>query len=106
MPALWRALTMSRNSRDVRAVVGRDAVARVRGEEADRAVAPVVDAAAARRRAVPHDLGLVELEDRQQLDRGDAQLLEVRDLLDDAEKVPGCVTPEVGDAVKPPTCIS
>ena len=47
----------------------------MRGEERDRRVAPVVDVA---RRAV---LG-VELEHRQQLDRGDAELLQIGNLLD------------------------
>ena len=53
------------------------AVRLVRREERDRRVAPVVDLA---RRTV---LG-VELEHRQQFDRGDAELLEVRNLLDQA----------------------
>ena len=69
---------------DVGALVGRDAVALVRVEEADRAVAPVVDEPLPGQRVRPADLGLVELEDRQQLDRRDAQLLEVGDLVDDA----------------------
>ena len=53
------------------------AVGLVRREERDRRVAPVVDLA---RRAI---LG-VELEHRQQLDRGDAELLEIGNLLDQA----------------------
>ena len=53
------------------------AVRLVRREERDRRVAPVVDLA---RRAI---LG-VELEHRQQFHRGDAELLEIRDLLDQA----------------------
>ena len=53
------------------------AVRLVRREERDRRVAPVVDLA---RRAV---LG-VELEHRQQLHRGDPELLEIGDLLDQA----------------------
>ena len=53
------------------------AVRLVRREERDRRVAPVVDLA---RRAV---LG-IELEHRQQLDGGDPELLEIRDLLDQA----------------------
>ena len=53
------------------------AVRLVRREERDRRVAPVVDLA---RRAV---LG-IELEHRQQLHRGDPELLEIRDLLDQA----------------------
>ena len=53
------------------------AVRLVRREERDRCVAPVVDLA---RRAI---LG-IELEHRQQLDRGDPELLEIRDLLDQA----------------------
>ena len=53
------------------------AVGLVRREERDRRVAPVVDLS---RRAV---LG-VELEHRQQLDRRDAELLKIRNLLDQA----------------------
>ena len=53
------------------------AVGRVRREEGDRRVAPVVDPA---RRAV---LG-VELKHRQQFDRGDAEVLEIGNLLDQA----------------------
>ena len=51
------------------------AVRRVRGEERDRLVAPVVDLPGGQSWAS-------NCEDRQQLDRGDAELLEVRDLLD------------------------
>jgi hypothetical protein len=50
------------------------AVCLMRGEERDRRIAPVVDLS---RRAILR----IELEHRQQLDRRDAQLLKVRDLL-------------------------
>ena len=49
----------------------------MRREEGDRRVAPVVDSA---RGAILS----VELKDRQQFDRGDTQLLEIRNLLDHA----------------------
>jgi hypothetical protein len=64
-------------------------------------VAPVVDQP---RRAI---LG-VELEHRQQLDGGDAEVLEVRDLLDQAGvgAAVASPTPELGWRVKPRTCIS
>ena len=75
MPARCRAFTMSRNSSTGPSGVAARAVGRVRREERDRLVAPVVDLP---RRA---RLG-VELEHRQQLDGGDAELLEIRDLLD------------------------
>ena len=59
-----------------------DAVARVRGVEAVGAVAPVVAQAA--RRDARRDVLLVERHHRQQLDVRDAELLQVRDLLDQA----------------------
>ncbi len=51
------------------------AVRLVRGEERDRRIAPVVDLS---RRAILS----IELEHRQQFDRGDAELLKIRNLLD------------------------
>ena len=78
------------------------AVGLVRREERDRRIAPVVDLA---RRAV---LG-VELEHRQQLHRGDPELLEIGDLLDQAgDRCRGSSRrrPELGWRVKPRTCIS
>ena len=55
------------------------AVRLMRREERNRRIAPVVDLS---RRAILR----IELEHRQQLDRGDAELLEIRDLLDQAGK--------------------
>ena len=49
----------------------------MRRKEGDRRIAPVVDQA---RRGI---LG-IELKHRQQFDRGDAELLEIRNLLDQA----------------------
>ena len=75
MPARWSALTMSRNSsRTAEGILPR-AVGMMRREERDRLVPPVVHAAGRR-------ILRIELEDGQQLDGGDAQVLEVRDLLD------------------------
>jgi hypothetical protein len=51
----------------------------VRREERDRRIAPIVDLAG---RTIPG----VELEHRQQLHRGDPELLEIRDLLDQARE--------------------
>ncbi len=59
-------------------------VATVGREERQRAVAPVVDDPVPGQRVDPRELRRVEVEHRQQLDRRDAEALEVRDLLDDA----------------------
>ena len=77
------------------------AVRLVRREERDRRIAPVVDLS---RRAI---LG-VELEHRQQLHRGDAELLEIRDLLDQAGVGAARLLADAGTGwrVKPRTCIS
>ena len=85
MPAWCSAFTMSRNSlRCEPAIAGRRSSRECGLKKRDRAVAPVVaQRLAGRARA---SSGVVELEDRQQLDRGDAQRLEVRDLLDDARE--------------------
>ena len=98
---------MSRNSVICAPCSGVDAVARLRREVEVRVVAPEV----AQRRAVDRvdaaNLALVEREHRQQLDGRDPERLEVGDLLDHARRTcPGAATPEVGEAVKPRTCIS
>src|SRR5207249_2018612 len=54
-----------------------------------RAVAPEVAQTPAGGRVDERAVELVELVDRQQLDRGDAQVLQVRDLLDQAGAGPG-----------------
>ena len=77
MPARWSALTRSRNSST--AAVGPVvlAYAACGAKNDDRLVAPVVDQAGRRGQAV-------EREDRQQLDGGDPEVDEVRDLVDEA----------------------
>ena len=84
MPARWSALTRSRNSSTaaVRTLPAR--VGGMRGEERHGLVAPVVDQAGRRGQAV-------EREDRQQLDGGDPELDEIRDLVDEP-----CVGPAPG----------
>jgi hypothetical protein len=67
-------------------------------EEADRAVAPVVDQQLAGLGMLAAVLELVELVDRHQLDAVDAELLQVRDLLRMAAKVPGNFTWDEGCA--------
>jgi hypothetical protein len=57
-----------------------DTVARVRAEESQRGVAPIVPNRLARR--TERDVRVVELADRQQFDRRNAQRLEIRDFLD------------------------
>ena len=57
----------------------------LRGEERHRTVAPEVQQPLAGLGIPPEVLRLVELEERQELDRGDAERLQVRDLLDQAE---------------------
>ena len=75
MPAAWSAFTIALNSLHLRSpplrVVG---VAVVRGEEADRVVAPVVAQA-----ALDEVVVVDELVDRHQLDGGDAERREVLD---------------------------
>src|SRR6266511_3260293 len=56
----------------------------MRREEADRAVAPVVAQVGAARGIRLVDLGGIEIENREQLDRRDPQLFQIRDLLDHA----------------------
>ena len=101
MPARCSALTMSRNSSTGPERIPARAVGLVRREERDRRVAPVVDLA---RRAV---LG-IELEHRQQLDGGDAELLEIGDLLDQTGEGAAGLLADAGAGwrVKPRTCIS
>ena len=84
IPALCSALTMSRNSVICEPCVGVDAVARLRREVEVGVVAPEVPQLRAVDRVDAAHLALVEGEHRQQLDRGDAELLEVGDLLDHA----------------------
>ena len=96
IPALCRARTMSRNSRAVLPLPRMDAVARVGGEEAVGAVAPEV-----RQTGLPHllrDVLFVEGHHRHQLDMGDAEVLEVGDLLHQAGEGPGVRDPGRGMA--------
>ena len=70
----------------------RELIRVMRREERDRLVAPVVDAACRR-------LLRIELEHRQELDGGDAQVLEVRNLFDQARRrcrASPAETPELG----------
>ena len=92
---------MSRNSSTAPWAPGRAGVGRVGREEGHRLVAPVVDEAGGRGQPV-------ELVDGQQLDGGDAQVQQVRDLVDEARYVPRSsgATPELGWAVRPRTCAS
>ena len=102
MPARCSALTMSRNSSTGPSGSLPRAVGLVRREERDRLVAPVVDRA---RRAV---LG-VELEHRQQLDGGDAEMPAGRGSSRSGRRrcrASFSATPELGWRVKPRTCIS
>ena len=69
MPAAWKFFTICLNSRDLLAAVAGGGVRRVRGEEADRVVAPVVGQPVLREGRLGD-----ELLDRQQLDRGDAEV--------------------------------
>ena len=69
---------------DLRALLRADAVARLRREVEVGVVAPEVAQLGAVERVDPPHLALVEREHRQQLDCGDAELLEVRDLVDHA----------------------
>ena len=71
----------------VAAAPGVDAVSGLGREEADGAVSPVIGKGHAVHDT--QDVGFIEVEHRHQLDRGDAQILEVRYLLDDAGKRPG-----------------
>jgi hypothetical protein len=61
----------------------------MRCEEGDRRIAPIVDLA---RRAILR----IELEDRKQFDRSDTQLLEIRDLLDQASEGAACLLADAG----------
>ena len=74
---------------DLRALLRAHAVARLRREVAVRVVAPVVAKLGAVDRVDPAHLALVESEHRQQLDRGDAEVLQVGDLLDDPRERAG-----------------
>ncbi len=69
---------------DLHAELARGGVAGLGGEEAEGAVAPVVQQQCAVHGAGPAVLELVELVDRHQLDAVDAQLFQVGDLLADA----------------------
>jgi hypothetical protein len=86
---------------DRRERIGTRAVPRVRREERDRRIAPMVDET---RRAVPR----VELEDRQQLDRRDAEILQIGNLLDEADvgAAPGRRHAGARMPGEPATCIS
>ena len=72
MPARCSALTMPLNSRTCSPGVAGGRVGGVRREVADRAVAPVVGQA-----ALVQERLVGDVVDRQQLDRGDAEVLEV-----------------------------
>ena len=77
MPARCSALTRSRNSSTGSERVLARTVASMRSEKRDRGITPVIDQA--RGAVLP-----VELEYRQQLNGGDPEILEIRDLLDHA----------------------
>ncbi|OPZ56968.1 MAG: hypothetical protein BWY88_01284 [Synergistetes bacterium ADurb.Bin520] len=66
------------------------------GEEADGAVAPVVLQILAGDGVFPGELELVELHDGKKLQTGDAQLLEVGDLLHHSQIGPGMLHPRMG----------
>ena len=72
MPAAWKLLTICLNSVTCWPRSPEERVGRVRGEEADRVVAPVVGHAARGERRLGD-----ELVHRQQLDRRDAEVVEV-----------------------------
>ena len=74
---------------DVASFFGRDAVAGLRREETDRAVAPVVHKRAAAVGIHPQHFLVVVFHHRQQFDGVDAQVLEVRNLLDDGRERAG-----------------
>mmetsp|Transcript_57782 Transcript_57782/g.151983 ORF Transcript_57782/g.151983 Transcript_57782/m.151983 type:complete len:333 (+) Transcript_57782:6238-7236(+) len=81
-------------------VLGREALHGA--EEVHRRVAPVVAELLAVLGVLPRARRLVELEDRQQLHRGDAELHEVRDLLHEAQVGPGLLLPVRDAAVAVP----
>ena len=74
MPARCSALTIPLNSRTCSPRGAGRGVERVRREVADRRVAPVV-----REAAVVEEALVGDVVDRQQLDRGDAEVAEVRE---------------------------
>ena len=75
---------MSRNSLPVAGVLGGCGVGRLGRGEGDAVVAPEVAQLLAGQRVDERAVVLVELVDRQQLDRRDAERLQVGDLLDQA----------------------
>ena len=74
---------------DVRPLLGRDAVAGLRGEETDRAVAPIVGQRAAAVGLHPQHFLAVVFHHRQQFHGVDSQLLEIRNLFDDRRERAG-----------------
>ena len=102
MPAWCRARTICLNSLTWQpgSLAGR--VAAVRREEGQRVVAPVIGPPVL---LAPEAVG-GKLVHRHQLDRRDAQRLQVGNLLDHAQVRARCSTSLEGDWVKPRTCIS
>ena len=105
MPAACSALTTSLNSRTCSPPAARRGILVVRREVADRVVAPVVAQPAIEQQRVLH-----ELVDGQQLDGGDAELLQVLDRRRDAPGRRRCRASSSGSAgvrfVNPLTCVS
>ena len=91
MPALCSAFTMSRNSLICEPNEARHAVAGLRREKTERAVSPVVPNRLAVHRA--QNFRFVEVANRQQLDGCYAQLLQIRNLFDDAGECAGMLHP-------------
>ena len=96
MPASCSARTMSLHLGNRPFGRARGRVLGVRREEAQRHVPPVVPL-----------LGIA-LVDGQQFHHGDAEIQQVRDLVDDAGERPAVIggTPELSRLVNPRTCIS
>src|SRR5262249_10478321 len=78
----------------------------LRRRESDAVVAPEIPQPLAGQRIRERAIVLVELVHRQQLDRGDAELLQVGNLLNGRGELPGLATPDEGWQVKPRTCSS
>ncbi len=87
MPARWKALTISLNSRTC--WPGVRGVGRLGGEEGQRRVAPVILERLARHRVDAGLVQLVELQHRHQLDGRHAERLQIRDFLAQAQEGAG-----------------
>ena len=81
-------------------------IGRLRREEGGGAVAPVVCQGFAGEGVEFLRFVFIELLDWEELDGGDAQLLEVRDLFDDAAEGARCLSPDEGCTVSPLTWVS